>query len=128
MLLIWGLLWFPMVPLAILNGTVRETVIARHLAELPAHQLSCVTGIALFFSYTWLVSRRWPLRTSSQALAAGGIWLALTVAFEFGFGHWVAGHPWQRLLHDYDLPAGRLWVLVLLAVLLLPWLVNRLRS
>ena len=33
--------------------------------------------------------------------------------FELGFGHWVAGHPWSRLLADYDLLAGRIWVLVL---------------
>lgn len=40
--------------------------------------------------------------------------------FELGFGHWVAGHPWQRLLADYDLAAGRVWALVLLWVALTP--------
>lgn len=35
-------------------------------------------------------------------------------------------HPWSRLLADYDLAAGRLWPLVLLALLLMPVLTGRL--
>jgi len=37
----------------------------------------------------------------------------MTVAFEFLFGHYVMGHSWHRLLQDYDLHQGRVWVLVL---------------
>jgi hypothetical protein len=29
-----------------------------------------------------------------------------TVAFELTFGHYVMGHPWSRLLADYNLLAG----------------------
>jgi hypothetical protein len=29
--------------------------------------------------------------------------------FEFLVGHYVMGHPWSRLLHDYNILAGRLW-------------------
>jgi hypothetical protein len=42
---------------------------------------------------------------------------AMTVCFEFGFFHFVAGVPWEKLLADYNLFAGRLWVLVLLTTL-----------
>ena len=41
----------------------------------------------------------------------------MTVAFEFGFGHFVAGHSWQRLLGDYNLLEGRVWLLFLLWIL-----------
>jgi hypothetical protein len=35
--------------------------------------------------------------------------------------------PWRDMLHDYDLRAGRVWSLVLLAMLLGPEAVRRLR-
>lgn len=41
-----------------------------------------------------------------KALAIGCIWLMLTPSFEFLFGHYVMGHPWSRLLYDYNLFAG----------------------
>jgi len=41
-------------------------------------------------------------------ITIGLVWLAMTVAFEFLFGDYVAGHSWDRLLHDYNLFAGRL--------------------
>ena len=56
----------------------------------------------------------------------GVAWTVLTVAFEFLFGHFVMGHPWSRLLHDYNLLAGRVWLLVLLTTLLAPVLLGRL--
>ena len=65
---------------------------------------------------------------SVPALAIGGIWLALTVAFEFLFGHYVMGHPWSRLFHDYNLLEGRLWVLVLVWTFIAPYVFYRLGS
>ncbi len=44
----------------------------------------------------------------------------MTIAFEFGFGHFVAGHSWGRLLADYNLLTGHVWVLFLLWVLVVP--------
>ena len=48
------------------------------------------------------------------------MWLALTVSFEFLGGHFLFGQPWQRLLADYDLLDGRVWVLVLVVTALAP--------
>ena len=36
----------------------------------------------------------------------------MTVAFEFGVGHWVAGDSWSALLENYDVTSGKIWVLV----------------
>jgi hypothetical protein len=58
---------------------------------------------------------------------AFAVWLVLTVAFEFGFGR-ARGCSWELLLHDYNLFAGRLWLLVLLMVLCAPYLALKLRS
>jgi hypothetical protein len=123
----WLWLWIPMIALGILNGALRELTYGRHVGELGAHQLSCLVGVLLFGVYAWLVPGRRPLERDGQALAVGLAWVALTVAFEFLFGRLVAGHSWERLVADYDLGAGRLWALVLVALGALPWLVSRLR-
>jgi hypothetical protein len=124
----YSFVWIPMVFIAILNGMLREFAFARRLSELRAHQLSCVTGVLLFFGYTWVISLKWPVESTRQALAVGIVWLLLTVAFEFVFGHYVVQHPWERLFQDYNIFAGRLWILVLLAVAFLPVIVFKIRS
>ena len=122
------LAWLLMVPLGILNGTLRQFTYGRIVPELRAHQLSTLTGIMAFAAYVWLVDRQWPFASASDALLVGPIWVVLTVAFEFTFGRLVAKLPWQRLLQDYNLAAGRLWLLLLAALAFLPLLVFKLRT
>ncbi|MCP5065804.1 MAG: hypothetical protein GY946_04495, partial [bacterium] len=92
------LAWFPMVAIAIANGVLRQAWYGKHLGELQAHQISTLTGVVLFGVYIWFVVRVWRPVSATQAIAVGLLWLAMTVAFEFLFGHYVAGHPWDRLL------------------------------
>jgi hypothetical protein len=120
--------WLPMVPLAILNGVLRERLLARRLPSLRAHQLSTLTLAALLAAYVALVSRWLELATARQAWVVGLLWVALTVAFEFLFGRLVVGKPWSELFADYDLAAGHLWPLFLGWLLVLPWLVYRLQG
>lgn len=104
--------WLPMVPIAIFNGAMRQGWYGHHMTELTAHRVSTVTGLVLLGSYIWLILRRWPPSGPAQALAIGLAGITLTLSFEFLFGHYVAGHSWARLLADYDLSAGRVWVLI----------------
>ncbi len=120
------LAWLPMVPIAIGNGVLRQAWYGRQVSELAAHQISTVTALLLFAIYIGLVIRALRPASGRQAIAVGLLWLALTVAFEFLFGHYVAGHSWRALLHDYDLLAGRLWVLVLAWLALAPYVFYRL--
>lgn len=114
-----------MVFIAIANGAVRQFWYGRYLGELPAHQLSTLTGLILFGIYIFCIMRLFPPVTGNQAVSVGLLWLGLTVAFEFLFGHYVAGHAWSHLFQDYNLFAGRLWLLVLLWLTLAPYLFYR---
>jgi hypothetical protein len=60
----------------------------------------------------------------TELLGLGAMWLALTLAFEFGFGHWVAKKPWRELLADYNVLKGRVWLAVLLVILVTPVVVG----
>jgi hypothetical protein len=122
------LAWLPMLAIAIANGTLRQFVYAPYVSELHAHQISTATGIVLFGIYIWWFLRHWPPASARQAVAIGVIWLALTVAFEFLFMHYVAGHAWDVLLHNYNLRAGRVWPLVLVWIAIAPPLFYRLQK
>lgn len=118
-------IWFGMPFLGILNGIIREAGYGRWMNELSAHQLSTLTGILIMTAYVWFFYRKWRIANARQALGIGAAWLALTILFEFGFGHYLVGHPWERLLHDYNLAAGRVWSIFLLWMTLLPYLLYR---
>jgi hypothetical protein len=107
------LAWFPMLVLAIANGALRQLVFAQYLSELRAHQLSTATGAVILGAFIWVVIRRWPPASSTQAAAIGLVWVLLTVAFEFGMGRLLMHKPWPELLNDYNLHAGRVWPLLL---------------
>jgi hypothetical protein len=119
------LAWIPMVFVAIANGALREGWYGKHLSELHAHQVSTVTGVFLFGLYIWALIRLWRPVSSRQAITVGLIWLGMTVAFEFLFGHYVAEKSWHELLRDYNLCAGRVWLVVLGWVTIAPYLFYR---
>ncbi len=128
LLLIYAAGWLGLVALAILNGVLREKRYAPHMGERAAHQVSTVIGLVLFGAYVWVFSGLFPMASARQAIAIGAMWLAMTVLFEFIFGHYVMGHSWEKLLHDYRLLRGRIWVLVLIWTAVAPYVCFRIRA
>ena len=117
-----------MVLIAILNGTLRQAWYGQYLSELRAHQISTLTGVLLFAIYIGVLTGIWMPASVTQALTIGFIWLALTVAFEFLFGHYVAGKTWAGLFEDYNIFAGRVWIAILIWITVAPYLFYRLRE
>jgi len=118
--------WVLLGLLAVANGAVRQGLYGPVMSPLHAHQVSTVVFIALMlaviYGYVRLAGRDFSV---GQLWAVGIIWTVLTVVFEFGMFHFVAGVAWGKLLYDYNLAAGRLWVLVLLTQLVAPFLLGR---
>jgi hypothetical protein len=106
--------------LAFGNAIIRQALYEGHVGDLRAHQISTATLLGIFAVYVWVLHRRWPIDTSETALAVGVIWTMLTLAFEFGFGHWVAGQSWAELLEAYNLADGRVWVLIPIWTMIAP--------
>ena len=117
-------LWFALVLIGIGNGVLRESTYGNRVPELAAHQISTFIGMLLIGLFVWFVHRRWPIAGVLHAWFIGLCWLVFTIAFEFGFGRFVIGHSWERLLADYDIFSGRLWAVFLLWILVLPVLVH----
>ncbi|QCU91160.1 hypothetical protein FE785_07960 [Thiomicrorhabdus sediminis] len=127
-MLFYVLSWFGLVVLAILNGTIRVKGYAQFTSELTAHQLSTLILVVLMGIYIYILTGVFPLDSSQQALLIGGIWLVMTVMFEFIFGHYVMGNAWSVLFHDYNVFEGRVWLIVLVWALLAPYVMYQLRS
>lgn len=117
--------WLVLLAVAMLNGALREFTFGKYVSELAAHQLSCLIGILLFAVVIRQYVRLWPPVSAQQAWHIGLFWMVLTVVFEFLFFHYVAGHPWQVLLANYDMSAGRLWPLILIWVAVAPYVFSR---
>ncbi|MDY6837257.1 MAG: hypothetical protein SWH78_04705 [Thermodesulfobacteriota bacterium] len=127
-LLIYAANWVGMAIVAILNGAIREKVYGPFMGELSAHQLSTLMGLILLGAYTWILTGACQIQSSTQAFGIGGMWLIMTIVFEFIFGHYVIRHPWDRLFRDYNLLKGRIWSLVLIWTAVAPYTFYRIRS
>jgi hypothetical protein len=114
--------WLILLALAFANGAIREVWILPKSGELAARALSSMTLCLAILLLSW-VTIAWigPL-SSRHAWTIGGLWVVLTLAFEFLAGHFVFGNPWSRLLADYNIFRGRIWVLVIVATAFAPWL------
>jgi peptidoglycan biosynthesis protein MviN/MurJ (putative lipid II flippase) len=121
----WLLGWCGLLVLALANGTLRALVTQPRLGETAARALATAILLAALTALVWWLHRRRPIPTSRQAWAIGAAWVVLTLAFEFGWGGLVAGLPWSTMLADYDLSAGRIWILVPIWTALAPTVVRR---
>lgn len=121
MVLKYCLAWVPMVFIAIANGAVREKLYGPYMSELAAHQISSISAVVLFALYTFLLNRFLPFSSADQAILVGLLWLGLTLVFEFGMVIGLQGESMDTALAEYNLLAGRVWVLVLTVVAMLPW-------
>ena len=119
-------LWLVFAVCGVLNGILRESLITPRLGIDAAHVLSTIVLCAVILLGSWLLLKRVRLMDTGTLLLVGIVWLGLTVVFEFGFGHYVMGHPWERLLADYNIFRGRVWVLVLATELVGPLAISRL--
>lgn len=128
MIVKYFLAWFPMVGIAILNGMLRQSGYGPNFSELTAHQISTGTGIILMSIYIRIVTGFFPIKSSGQAAGIGGLWLILTVLFEFGYGHFLIGHPWSKLFNDYNIFEGRVWIFFLIWLTISPYLFFKLYS
>ena len=115
------LAWIGLLVIAVANGALRQATFAKVMPELRAHQLSTFVGSVFIGLFVWVVIRSWPPSSSAQALLIGFIWLLLAIAFESIMGLVLAHRPWPQVLHDYNLMAGRVWVLFLVWLALAPW-------
>jgi len=107
--------WLLLAAIATAAGVVRQLWLVPLIGELRGHQAGTVIVASAFLGAIAVFVRRMRL-SPAEALAVGAAWLLGAITFEFGFGHYVDGLSWTRLLADYDLTEGRLLLLLWVVV------------
>jgi hypothetical protein len=115
------LTWLLLAVVMFANGAVRVLVLQPRLGEALARQVATVSGIGLVLLVTFFFVRHLDRPSPGDLVQVGGLWLVLTLLFEFGMG-WVSGASLETMLADYDLRQGRLWPLALFVIFAAPWL------
>lgn len=123
--IVWHLAAWPVIAAAaVVNGVVRDKAYTDAMGEEASHRVSAVPLISVIAAVAWWLARHRPLGSDRAAAAIGVAWFGVTEAFEFGLGR-LEGKSWRELFHEYDVLAGRLWVVVLLITALAPWVAHR---
>jgi hypothetical protein len=114
------LIWFGLLTLAILNGGFREGVLVPRFGRGVSQAVSTIILSVLILLAGWISIPWIGPRTLQDAWTIGILWATFTLAFEFLAGHFIFGKPWSELLADYNLLAGRIWIMVLIITLITP--------
>ena len=119
-------IWLCFIPVAILNGGLREYVWVTTIGARWALPVSGIILSVCIFLITWLLLPRMiKAFTSKEGWLIGIGWTLLTIAFEFAAGL-AGGSTVSELLAAYNPLSGNLWLLVLATTLLSPIIVKRL--
>lgn len=121
------IVWICFIPVAILNGGLREYVLVGLTGEETALPISGILLSILIFLMTWLMLPRLTKDCSMKnSLAIGVCWALLTVVFEFAAGI-AEGCTIAEILAACNPLTGNMWVLVLAATLFSPVLLKVIR-
>ena len=113
--------WLLIIPLAILNGVLRDTLLSPWLGPQVALPLSGVLLCGLILLVAAFALPRLVRGPARLFWWIGLFWMLLTVLFESAFGL-ANGSTVRQLLTAYDVTSGNLWLLVVLYTAIAPWI------
>jgi xanthine/uracil permease len=114
--------WLIVFGVGLLDSAVQSWFLGPRLGELMSHVVSTLMlMIVVLMCSSVLVNRFLKDYVNRDLFIIGFMWITLSVSFEFLVGHYVLDQPWSALVHDYNLFAGRVWILVLMTELIGPW-------
>lgn len=120
------LIWLLIIPLAMLNGLLRDEVITPIIGEKYALPLSGVILCVLIFFVALFFIPRLGRGSKQTYLKIGLLWMLLTVSFEFIFG-FLRGVPFMEMINTYNITTGNLWLVIVLFVGIVPLLVAKMK-
>ena len=121
-------IWVVMLLVASVNGAIREALLIPMIGDVAGRAVSTLMLSGLVLLLTYLTIQWIHPRSGHEAWTVGGLWVASTLAFEFLAGHYLFGSSWQKLLADYNIVRGRIWILVPIVTLLAPVWAQSLRA
>ena len=93
--------------------------------RVAAEAASVVLGLAIILGTTRAFFHRLTTLRTTELVEMAMLLFAMTVAFEFLFGHYVSGASWSALVGMYAFWRGESWLLLLAAITVSPLLWGR---
>lgn len=115
------LVWLALVVCAVLNGTIREKVLNQYFDEAVSLPISGISLSALVLLVTYISIDIFAGQSTVQYFHIGLSWVFLTLAFEYGFGHYIQGKSWPELNEMFNVSRGNLFILVMLVTAMAPF-------
>ncbi len=119
------LIWLSIIPLAILNGVLRDEMLTPLIGSL-ALPLSGIILCGLIFIVALLFIPLLGKNKPKNYVQIGILWVIATVVFEIMFA-FVSGDTLVNVLHAYNITTGNLWAIVVIFVGLAPWLAAKIK-
>ena len=123
-----SIIWIVIAIFAVGNGIFREIILVPNIGHDPALPISGIILSLVIFLITYLFFPFLGKHDFKTYLLIGFQWVIITILFEFIFGHYVVGKSWSTIFQVFNIMKGDLFVLVLLASLLSPLLVAKLKK
>jgi hypothetical protein len=112
-------IWLTLVAVESIHGAMRRLVLEPQLGDLPARQVSVLSGSVLIILVFWFTMKWLCPQPPRRWWQFGFLWLTLTLTFEIGLGR-AAGLSWDRIASDFDPRRGGFLGLGMLVILLAP--------
>ena len=117
-------IWFLIIPLAIINGGLRENVLVK-LGNIALPLSGLILSICIFL-VAYLLIPKIKNCEAKDYIIFGVIWFVLTNLFDL-FMYISEGGGFKDLLNSYNFLNGNLWILVVMTTLISPLVVSKIR-
>ena len=120
------LIWFGIIPLAFLNGALRESVLIPAMGAI-AFPISGLLLMLCVFAVSYLFIPRLGGANKSTYVTMGIVWFTATLVFETLLGI-AFGTPFAEILNAYNIFTGNIWLLVVIFIGFAPFIVAKIRK
>ena len=118
-------IWMIIIPIAILNGALRESVLIK-LGAIALPLSGIILSLCIFAVAYFLIPKIHSC-DRKEYIAFGVIWFVLTNLFDLSF-ILIEGGNFTDLLEAYNFLDGNLWIIVVLTTLLSPIIVAKIKK
>ena len=115
--------WLVLIGVEFAHGILRTVFLVPVVGDLRARQI----GVFRILIVTCVFVRWVNAPNMKSLLQVGALWVAITIVFEFIFGHYIFNRSWADLVSDYDLARGGFLAIGMLVVMFSPVTAAKLR-
>jgi hypothetical protein len=114
------IVWLTLIAVEFIHGIVRAIFLVPVAGDFRSRQIGVFTGSVLILAVAYLLVPWLKVSDKNSLVSIGVVWLVLTVAFEFSFGHFVFGRSWGDLASDYNIFRGGFLLIGMTVLLFAP--------